>query len=94
MTKFKALHRAVQHLTDYQMNGRVVRRVAEYRAVTPDRENARQFGTRHGGKGQISSSRMTDGQMGIFAPRHTPTPFSSLPATGVTEATGRFSTRP
>jgi len=39
MTKYKELHRAVQHLTDYQMNGSVVvRRAAEYRAANPDRK--------------------------------------------------------
>lgn len=40
MTKYKQLHRAVQHLADYQMNGRVARRAAEYRAATRDRKNA------------------------------------------------------
>ena len=40
MTKYKQLHRAVQHLTDYQMNGRVVRRATDYRAATRDRKTA------------------------------------------------------
>jgi anti-sigma factor RsiW len=40
MTKYKQLHRAVQHLTHYQINARIARRVAEYRAATRDRKNA------------------------------------------------------
>jgi len=40
MTKYKQLLRTVQHLTDYQVNGRVVRRAPEYRAANPARKNA------------------------------------------------------
>jgi hypothetical protein len=66
MTKYKELHRAVQHLTDYQMNGRVVRRAAEYRAANPDRKNPAQRIS----NGQISNGRMPNNQMPGFAPLH------------------------
>jgi hypothetical protein len=64
MTKYKELHRAVQHLADYQMNGRVVRRAAEYRSANPERKNA----ARHIRGGQIPNGRISNGRMRGFAP--------------------------
>jgi hypothetical protein len=56
MTKYKALYRAVRHLTvaDYQLNGRVMRRAAGYRATDHRGRNA----TRRTGDGESSNGRM------------------------------------
>jgi hypothetical protein len=96
MTKYKSLQRVVQHLTDYQMNGRFVRRAAEYRAAKPDRENAaRHFNNGRISNGWISDGPMANGQAPTFAPlREWSTPSWPLPATGMAEAAGRLSNRP
>jgi hypothetical protein len=57
MTKYKAIFRAVQHLTvtDYQLNGRVMRRAAGYRAADHHGKNA----TRRAGNGRVSNGHMS-----------------------------------
>jgi len=40
MTKYKGLLRTVQHLSDYQMNGRIGRRRESYRAADLDYRTA------------------------------------------------------
>jgi hypothetical protein len=61
MTKYKQLLRTVQHLADYQMNGRVARRAAEYRAPTRDRENAVR---------RVGNEQIPDRQIPGIAPLH------------------------
>ena len=61
MTKYKELHRAVQHLADYQMNGRVGRRAAPHRALLRE-SNARQRRPRHEIFG--GAARAVDGATG------------------------------
>ena len=69
MTKYKALYRAVRRLTvtDYQVNGRVMRHAAGYRATHHQGKDA----TRRTGNGGVSS-----GHMSGFAILHARQPLS------------------
>jgi hypothetical protein len=60
MTKYKELHRAVQHLTDFQMNG-PVRRVAEYQTAGRGRKYA---------TWRIDNGRIPIGRTAGVAPPH------------------------
>ncbi len=68
MTKYKELHRAVQHLTDFQMNG-PVRRAAEYRTASRDRKYA---------TWRIDNGRIPTGRMAGAAPLHARSTLSPL----------------